>query len=242
MFYVKNNENDTVAEFTDKVDAEDFVGNHKAFALTIESDFDDNLEKLTEYLDNVGKWTEDYVFDNSDYADSYYCLVTEDSITWRDRIREWVSEEYPHLSEKFADSVWENCEGKWDSEAEAIRNEYDSYSGKGCCIGSFGIEEYEQQLDFSDQSICTELHESGELDDYLDEYNGDVYPCRAKHRVKNEDTGHYEYVGRELYNPHNHKNATLEVIVGVGGQVRFVIPEERMRELVVETILEVARE
>lgn len=45
----------------------------------------DKLEKLTEYLDNVGRWVEDYVFDG-DYADSYFVLVTEDQITWRDCI------------------------------------------------------------------------------------------------------------------------------------------------------------
>jgi hypothetical protein len=200
---------------------------------------EEKLEELTEYLDNVGKWAEDYVFDNSDYADSYYTLVCEDQIIWLDRIEEWIEDNYPHFDKSFARAVWENIDPGFDSEAETHRCEYAGYSGKGCCIGAFGIGEYEEQLDFSDDSVCSELHESGELDDYLDEYNGDVYPCRSQRRELNESTGRYEPVGRETYTS-GRGHDTLEVIVGVGGQVRFVIPESRMRELITETVLQLA--
>lgn len=200
------------------------------------------LERLTDYLDSVGQWVEEYVFENSDFADSYYCLVTEDQINFRESVREWVHDNYEQFDDSFADKVWERIDPGFDAETETDRNEYAEYSRDGCCIGSFAIDEYEEQLDFSDNSILTELHESGDLDDYLDCYRGDVYPCRSKRRERRESDGRYENVGRETYNPYNHKNPTLEVIVGVGGQVRFVIPAERMRELVTETVLQIARE
>ena len=242
QFVVKNRAGEVVAGFDDETDADDFVESHGAFGLSVEDDFEDNLEELTKYLDDVDKWTRDYVFDNSDYADNYLCLVCEDQVNWRDCIDEWLSgEDYAHLPESVAQTVWENIDPGFDSEAEALRNEYASYSGKGCCIGSFEIGEYEQQFDFSDDSILTDLHNSGKLDDYLDHYNGEVYPCRSRRREKNEDTGYYEGVGRETYNPYNRKSETLEVIVAVGGQVQIVIPEERMRELVTEAILQLAR-
>jgi len=202
---------------------------------------EEKLQELNDYLDSVGEWAEDYVFDNSDYADSYYTLVCEDQIIWRDRIEEWVCEEYPHLSKEFARRVWENCDPGYDSEAETHRCEYAGYSGKGCCIGSFAIGEYHDQYDFSGDTVLDELHDSGELDDYLDHYNGDVYVNRDRRREKNEETGRWEYVGRKTYGP-DRPHATLDLITHVGGQVRFVISEERMRELITETILQVASE
>ena len=39
---------------------------------------EDRLERLTEFLDSVAQWAEEYCFDNSDYADSYFILVCED--------------------------------------------------------------------------------------------------------------------------------------------------------------------
>jgi len=202
---------------------------------------EEKLQELSDYLDSIGKWAEDYIFDNSDYADNYLCLVCEDQIRFRDEVVEWVCSNYENLDEDFGKLVWENLDPGFDSEAEAIRNEYASYSGKGCCIGAFEIGEYEEQVDFSNDDVLTELHDSGELDDYLDEVNCDVYPCRHKRREKNENTGRYEYVGRETYNEYNRDNPTLEIIVACGGQVQIVVPEERMHELVTETILQVVR-
>lgn len=202
----------------------------------------DKLQELNDYLDSIGKWAEDYIFDNSDYGDNYLGLVCEDQIRFQDDVVRWVRGEYPHLSEEFGRKVWENLDPGFDSEAEAIRNEYSTYSGPGCCIGAYEIGEHEEQIDFSNDDVLTELHDSGELDDYLDEVNCDVYPCRHKRREKNENTGRYEEVGRETYNPYNRDHATLEVIVACGGQVQIVVPAERMRELVTETILQVASE
>lgn len=201
---------------------------------------EDHIEAVAEFVDSVDQWAMDYVFDNSDYADSYYILVCEDQIIWRDRIVEWVRENYPHLSEEFGRRVWENVDPGFDSEAETHRNEYAGYAGKGCCIGSFAIGEYHDQYDFSGDTVLDELHESGDLDDYLDHYNGDVYVSRDRRREKDPTTGKFRSVGRETYNPYNHDHPTLDLVTAVGGQVRFVIPEERMREIVTETVLQLA--
>jgi hypothetical protein len=135
-----------------------------------------------------------------------------------------------------AEYVFEELDGSFDCELEYDSNEYAGYSDAGCCLGSWDIGEYELQIDINDCDELKALHDRGDLDDILDDVNCDVYVSRSYRREKNEETGYYENVGRETYMPY-HRNSDhpdIMAITSPGGQWRFVVPEERMSELVLE--------
>ncbi len=210
---------------------------------------DDRLEAevtiVSEVLNGVGKWADEYCTENSDYADGYAHMVDELSHDWPERVKEWICDTYGDsygytrfdgCIDKLVSSICEALGGGFDTEAEYDRNEYAGYSGKGCCLASFDIGEHEEQIDVSAHDDLNTLHEEGRLDDILDRVNCDVYVSRHQRREKNETTGRYENVGRETYNPYNRDNPTFEVYTNPGGQWRFVVPAERMKELFVDAL------
>jgi hypothetical protein len=211
---------------------------------------DANVAIVTDVLDGVGKWAEEYCTENTDYVDGYFCLVDEMSHDWPERIEEWFSdlcyngegyEDYEDDNEFLAELVAAVCEAidvGFDCEPEYDANEYACYSGPGCCLWSFDIGEHEEQVDISYYDELQALHDAGELDDVLDDVNCDVCVSRRRRREKNEKTGNYEPVGRETYMPYDHDadHPTFEVYTNPGGQWRFVISAERMGELVQEAI------
>jgi hypothetical protein len=211
---------------------------------------DANVTIVTEILDDVGKWAEEYCTENTDYADGYFCVINEMSHDWPERIEEWIRDNYDddddHID--YADyneflselvvAVHEAIDTGFDCEPEYDANEYSCYSGSGCCLGSFDIGEHEEQVDISYYDELQALHDAGELDDVLDDVNCDVCVNRNRRREKNEKTGYYECVGRETYMPYAHykDHPSFEVYTSPGGQWRFVIPADRMDELVQEAI------
>jgi hypothetical protein len=209
---------------------------------------------VTGVLDGIGKWADEYCTENEDYADGYSVLVDEDKCLYRDRTDTWVRDQLASLDEfvdlekhddlvkfdllvKFvSDYVFEELDGSSDCELEYDSNEYSSYDDGGCCLGSWAIGEHEEQVDISCHDELQALHDRGVLDDILDDVNCDVYVSRSHRREKNEETGYYENVGRETYMPyaHNAEYPTFEIYTMPGGQWRFVVPAERMAELVEE--------
>ena len=207
-----------------------------------------DIEVVSDFLDTCGKWAEEYCTENTDYADGYSCIVDEGQHSWNGHVREWVEEEYgdrmghtdfDDYIEKIVEKVCENLDGGFDCEAEYDRNEYSAYSGKGCCLASFGIGEHEEQIEINENDVLRGLHERGDLDDVLDDVNCDVYVSRSRRREKNEETGHYENVGRETYMPYEHRSEhpDLLIYINISGQWQFVVDADRMGELVCDALL-----
>jgi len=164
-------------------------------------------------------------------------------------VREWIENKYGDFFggtsfddciEEIVAMVCEELDGDSDCEPEYTRSDYDAYSGKGCCLDSFSIGEHEDQIEINGHDVLRVLHERGDLDDVLDDVNCGVCVNRNCQREKNEETGYYENVGRETYMPyeHNREYPTLLIYTNVSGQWRFVVPADRMEELVCAALLE----
>jgi hypothetical protein len=205
-----------------------------------------DVEIVSDFLDECGKWAEAYCTENEDYADGYSCIVDEDHHGWATRVREWIEDEYRDIAdfddyiEDVVAKVCEELDGSSECDLEFGHNEYAAYSGSGCCLGSFAIGEHEEQIEINEHDVLRVLHEEGGLDDVLDDVNCDVYVSRNHRREKNEETGYYENVGRETYMPYEHRSEhpDLLIYIGISGQWQFVVPADRMEELACEALLE----
>lgn len=199
---------------------------------------------VTDVLNKVGEWADEYCTENTDYADGYACLIDEDSARWKDTVGEWVEEhcdEYDldsDIVESVGEWVFEALEGSYDCEPEYHCNEYATYGGSGCCLASYEVGEVEEHVDIVNHDELQALHDDSRLDDVLDDVNCDVYVSRSRRREKNEKTGHYEQVGRETYMPYERSadHPTFEVYTNPGGQWQWVVSEDRMTELVDEAL------
>jgi len=203
---------------------------------------------VSDLLDTFGKWAEEYCTENTDYADGYDCIISENQHEWIAHVREWIENEhgdiYGHTDfddyvEEIVEKVCDGLDDSSDYEPEYAYSDYSAYSGDGCCLGSFGIGEFEDQIEINGQDVLAALHERGDLDDVLDDVNCDVYVNRRRQREKNEETGRYEYVGRETYMPyeHNSEHPDLLIYTNISGQWQFVVPADRMEELVCDALL-----
>jgi hypothetical protein len=211
--------------------------------------FDAEVQIVSDALDEHAKWAEDYCTGNGDYPDGYAYIVGERSSEWPDRVREWVEGEYgdtyghtdfDDYIDEVVEAVCAELDADFDCEPEYSSNEYAAYSGKGCCLDSFSIDEYEDQVEINGHAVLKELHDRGELDNVLDEVRCDAYVSRDRRREKNEETGRYEYVGRETYMPYANRAdyPTLDLCISIGGQWHWVVDADRMKELVADAILE----
>lgn len=205
-----------------------------------------NVAIVREVLEGVEEWSNDYHTGNSDYPDCYSYLVDEVSHGWASRIEEWIQDNRADLTDdddlvsELVEYLRINITGSFDCEAEYDRNEYSAYSGSGCCLYSLDIGECEEQIDVSSHDELKELHDLGELDDCFDALDRDFCIYRSRRRVRNEETGYYEEVGRKTYAPYDHHadHPTVEIYTMPGGQWHFVVPAERMEELVLEYLAE----
>lgn len=199
---------------------------------------------VTDVLNKVGKWADEYCTTETDYVDGYACLIDEDCVRWHDIVGEWVEEHcyeydlHSDIVESVGEWVFDELEGSSDCEAEYDYSEYATYGDSGCCLASFTIGEYEEQVDIAGHDELQALHDDNRLDDILDDVNCDVYVSRSRRREKNEKTGHYENVGRDTYMPYDHSKdyPTFEVYTNPGGQWHWVVSEDRMTELVDEAL------
>lgn len=208
--------------------------------------FDANVTIVSDFLDGVAKRAGEYATENTDYADGYAHIVDEMSHDWRDRVNEWVCNELESregyddpddLTDRVADRVYEALEGSFDSEPEYTSSDYAAYSGSGCCLAQFDIGECEEQIEINAHDVLRDLHDAGVLDDILDHVNCDLYISRSRRRVRNEETGLYECVGRETYDAYGSDHPDLLGYHSPGGQWMFVVSEDRMRELVDSALL-----
>lgn len=212
---------------------------------TDEERFDADVAIVQEILEEREKASEAYYTENGDYADSASYIVSECREDGVKAVKEWLSEEYYELfdygefNDFLEDMVAHVCEEiySWgDYEPEYSYNEYDCYSGDGCCLYSLEVGECEEQVDIASCEELQALHDSGELDDILDELDREFCIGRSQRRVKNEDTGYYENVGRETYDPYDSDHPDIMIYTMPGGQWHYVVSAERMEELVQEFV------
>jgi hypothetical protein len=212
---------------------------------------DADVEIVVDLLNGVDEWVTEYCTKNTDYTSMYDHIVDEDTHYWPHRVGEWIDNtygdwrghsKYDDFKDVLVNSICEGLQGSLDCEPEYHANEWAAYSGNGCCLWSVDIGEHEEQIDISCFPELQELHDRGDLDDVLDDVNCNVYISRSKRRVKNEETGRYEYVGRDTYMPYGRKDnhPTFEVYTNPSGQWQFVVSKERMEELLTAAIVELA--
>jgi hypothetical protein len=216
---------------------------------TAEERHDADVAIVTEILDGRAKWAEEYCTEDETYASAYDCIVSENSHRWDDEVKEWVRDNWDELT---GDAHLDECiEGEItaiicdnldvsDCEVKPNHSDYSGYSGPGCCLDGFKIEEYEDQVDVNGCDELSVLHEEGRLDDILDDVNCDAYVCRSQRREKNEKTGYYENVGRNTYMPYEHSrnNPYFYIHIGISGGWDYVVPQERMEELFCEALVD----
>lgn len=208
-----------------------------------EDKFEANVELVRDILERVVEWSDEYHTGNSDYPNSYGYIVNEVSHEWPKRIEEWIRTQcgdyygrtkYDGYMDDMVKYIRENLDGSFDCEPEYSANEYSAYSGVDCCLFSLDIGECEEQIDVNSYPELKVLHDSGELDDVLDELDCDFCISRTYRRVRNEETGYYENVGRKTYNPHGSDCPAFYVYTMPGGQWHYVVSADRMNELICE--------
>lgn len=216
---------------------------------TDEDRFAANVELVREVLARVEQWSDDYHTGHADYPDGYSYLVDEVSHDWPGIVEQWIRDsmgdgygetDHDDYMDELVKYLCENLEGSFDCEPEFSGNEYARYYGKGCCLFSLENGECEEQIDIAAEPVLKELHDLGELDDCFDALDRDFCISRSRRRAKNEETGYYEEVGRKTYAPYDHHadHPTVEIYTMPGGQWHFVVPMERMDELVLEYLAE----
>jgi len=209
-----------------------------------------DVEIVREVLTAVCEGADAYCTENEDYATGYAYIVNECSHGWSGRVKEWIVDTYHDRMghgqfddsiDKVVELICEGLSGDFDCEVEYDPNEYAAYSGDGLCLDSIDIGEHEEQVDISCFDELQELHNQGRLDDVLDELDHDFCINRNPRREKNEKTGRFEVVGRKSYNPYDSDHTCFEVYTLPGGQWHYVVPAERMRELVANAIVDLCR-
>lgn len=197
---------------------------------TENTDYADGYAHIVDELSHdwksrVEEWVE---YDNSDYAD-----IIEDAYNAGEldfdlsdgEGGEYDSDEYirnvlckPH-ADRVAQWVYEALKGSFDSEPEYSRNEYSAYDGPGCCLASFDIGEYEEQLEVSAFPEFKELHDEGRLRDILNRTNCDAYVRLSDWSLRGD-------------------HPCFETYHSPGGQWHWVVSGERMEDLVREAIVD----
>jgi hypothetical protein len=132
---------------------------------------------VAEILNAHSEWIDEYVA-SEDYGGEYVYMVCEDSgYKWKDPVSDWLTENTDLDGELF-DAV---CEGilykldEFDLELNYSQNEYYNGHSFAVCVDSFGVGEYESQIDVNGCPEFEELAAEGRLADALGRYNGDLY-------------------------------------------------------------------
>jgi len=203
---------------------------------------DSDVEIVTDLLNGVDKWVTEYCTENSDYATAYDHIVNETSHDWPDIIERWLRDVYgDHMGhtefdvDQVVKYLCEELDGGFDCEPKYQSSDYAAWSGRGCCLWSTDIGEYEEQIDLAGHPELLALHNDGRLDGVLDDVNCDTCVNRNKRRVKNEETGRYEHVGRETYGADD-EHPCLMTYHMPGGCWHWVVDKVRMDELVDEAL------
>lgn len=198
---------------------------------------DRDAEIVTDLLMDLDKWVTEYTTENDDYADGYECCVSETSHEWPEYIEEWLDNDdidYSEYKDKLVEYICYELKDWGDWDWHYMSNEYARWTGGGVCLFSVGIGEHEEQVEVMNYPELAALHKQGRLDDVLDNVNCDVYVSRHCRRVKNEETGYYEDVGRKTYMPYTRdaEHPDLLCYHSPGGAWHAVVDDERIEELV----------
>jgi hypothetical protein len=197
---------------------------------------EENANIVAELLDSIYAWTVEHV-ESDDYGDNYHYLVGESHHNWSYGISEWFDGHWfgrsisNDLRDVIEDAVGHAIYDSSNWEMQYDSNEYAAYSGSGCCLDSFGIGEYEEQIDLSCYDELLALHESGDLEDALDEYNGDLY-IRRNHERTDDGWKETTYV---------HHGDCIYGYSSPGGQWRGVVSNDEMIETLNHVIIEYCR-
>jgi len=203
---------------------------------------DANVDFVTDTLDARAGSACDYA-EHEDYGDGYHFLVKEIHTEWKDKVKEWIVddgadqidwEEYPRLLNVMVNTVWQKVYD-WDNwEAIHESSDFSAYYGGGCCLVSWEVGELEEQISLSNHPGLAELHDRGELEGILEEYNGELYISRDDHYDKEQNCRvPAGYVS-------GYKCPDIMGYVNPGGQWHYVVSEENMTDALNEAITEYA--
>lgn len=190
---------------------------------------------VTEILMQEDEWIRAYTngqCGNTDYIDGYRYIVGETDDSWPRSVKDWIQDNYDHTLEVDEELTSRICEALDlnDFEPEFNDREFRAYSGDGCCLNGWAIDEYENQIDIADHRELQVLHDQRRLDDILDDVNCDVIIHRRRKRTLVKDTGRYESTGRETYDPDS-RWPDLLACHSPGGRWDWVVSADSMRRL-----------
>jgi len=133
-------------------------------------------------------------------------------------------------NDKLVSAIKEDINDCMSCDVVYSHNEYARHSGHGCCLGGIEIGDQEEQIGIDDCDELKALHDSGELNDCLDHYNGDAYINRSCRREKNKETGYYENVGRETYDAYGSDHPDILFYHYPDGRWDWVICQDHMED------------
>ncbi len=198
-----------------------------------------DLTVVEELLDKYVMWVSEYCTENTDYADSFHHCVSEHHHRWDECVEEWICESLMDCNQydrfegctlsKLVESVCNDIYKNGDWEPEYSSNEYSSYSGKGCCLGSYELGECEEQVDVAAIPELYDLYEDGRLCDILEDVNCDA--CVGSSTIK--------YLRKDYAGGND--SPCFEFYHYPGGQWHFVVCEDRMKEAITTAIIGLCR-
>ncbi len=200
-----------------------------------------NVEFVTETLDARAKSACDYAT-HEDYGDGCSFLVKDLVVEWKARVKEWIIDDgvdtdwddYPELLAWVTETIWQKIYdfGNWDAVYES--SDYAAYYGDGCCLVSWEIGELEEQISLSEHPGLAELHNRGELEALLEEYNGEL-------SISHNDRYDKE-LGRRVPAGYVSEGKYPDIMgyVNPGGQWHYVVSEENMADALEEALREYA--
>ncbi|RLB70466.1 MAG: hypothetical protein DRH04_03535 [Deltaproteobacteria bacterium] len=182
---------------------------------------------VAEVLDALCAAAGDYT-QHDDYSS---CYPLEDTFYGGERVEEWIRD-HCDVSDDVAKELAKLVEWDYiDAEPEYCWNEYNGYYGKGCCVGGFAVGECEEQIDISTVPEFAALGKDA-LEAAFAAYNGDAFLHENSRWDKEKEcrvpTGYIEHGCFYFYHE-------------PGGRWDFVIPAERMEELVSDAMIQYCR-
>lgn len=147
------------------------------------------IEKVRDCLKTVEDWAEDYV-QSDDYGEGYAYLVSERLQQAMGRVETYCGENGIDCPACILDEVTSDL---IDALECTYGSGYGMPSGIGCVLGSFPIDEHEEQVDIESHEIFLEYHEAGILTDILGKLDRDF--CLSGHDdLSGEHSCFYMYV------------------------------------------------
>lgn len=192
-----------------------------------------------------GVWDDDearqFLIDNEDHFDH------DDFDQWANDLdpdgepfgwSDYINDRYYNFpNNKLVETIKELIDDSSACDLEYNHNEYNRYEGTGCCLDGVVIGEQEEQIDINSIPEFKALHDSGELNDCLKDYNGDGYIYLPRARVAGKG-----YVGHEHYDHHGSDYPVVTFTHVPDGRWDWVICHDDMVEYMGDAILQLFEE